>query len=285
LFPLKKYPASYEQAFDEACYSFMLTLSSNRSPMAVSYPKHYGQIVLLLTMLLVFHFPGKANPLVEGTVTIMGKTVHHQGINKLDISIHYIYKSGFVSYVDDSALKHDVDSILKNYPDTVTWWEIVNKKLTAVLIKKYHMLGSLTSDILVHWVSGMGVEYGHRYPTHCVTTRSSNGQLSEFFGFTTLPDYTVKIRGKTCKAQLSILYKYKDNIVNTEYPDGLATENTFKKLIAGRSEKGVKNITSLIRYPPQDMLKKYPAMQNIEVIMKTHDEQARVFYKREKASK
>lgn len=238
---------------------------------------------LCLTILLVSYLPGNANPQVEGTVTITGKTVHHQGINKLDISIHYIYESGFDRYVDDSALKKDADSILKNFPDTTSWWEIVNKKLTEVLIKKYPMLGSLTSDILVHWISGMGVEYGHRYPTRCVTTRTKSGELSEFFGFSTLPDYTVKIKSKTCKAQLSILYKYKNNLSNTEYPDGLETENTFKKLIAEQAEKGVSNMTSLIQYPPSDMLKKYPIMQNIEVVIKSDDVEARVFYRREKA--
>jgi hypothetical protein len=253
--------------------------------MPVSLLKTNSRTLILLAVLLVFHFPAKANPQVEGTVMIAGKTVHHQGINKLDINIHYTYKPDFDRYVNDSALRNDVDSVLGNYPDTVSWWEIVNKKLTAALIKKYPMVESLTSDILVHWVSGMGVEYGHRYPTRCVTTRTSSGKLSEFFGFTTLPDYTVKIKEEVCKVQLSILYQYKADITNTEYPDGLATENTFKRLIAERSEKGVKNITSLIRYPPLDMLKKYSAMQNIEVIMKKDDEQARVFYRREKVSK
>lgn len=241
--------------------------------------------VLFLTILLIFHFSIKANPLVEGTINIKGKTVHHQGINMLDIKIHYVYEPGFDKYVDDSALKNDVDSILKNYPDTVSWWEIVNKKLTAVLFEKYTMVTLLTSDIQVHWVSGMGVEYGHRNPTHCVTTRTRNGQLSEFFGFSTLPDYSVKVKGRACKVQLSILYQYKENIANTEYPDGLATENTFKKLIAEDAEKGAKNITSLIQYPLQDMLRRYPAMKNIEVVMKSDDDEARVFYWREKASR
>ena len=76
----------------------------------------------------------------------------HQGeTNSLNISISFRYVTNIANseYPDFRWLAKDVESLLNNYPNKTDYWEIVNKQVTALLLKKYPALTSVTSEFEV----------------------------------------------------------------------------------------------------------------------------------------
>jgi len=154
-------------------------------------------LFLLLFFCLVFEQSVVAqNAKEEGCIVFKDLEVHHQGVNNLNMKITYHYKANPAEkqYINLLEIRMKVDSVLQNYPNTTDWWEIINKNLTATLMAKYEIADSLASDIEVNWVSGAGVDYGHKYPTRSVTSRTRAGKLYEYFGFRTLHDYKIPFK-------------------------------------------------------------------------------------------
>lgn len=78
--------------------------------------------------------------------------MEHQGeINTLNIRVSYEYNAGIADnqYPDFIPLRKDVDKFLTEYPNEMTFWEIVNKQLTAMLLEKYPALASVTCELQV----------------------------------------------------------------------------------------------------------------------------------------
>lgn len=75
--------------------------------------------------------------------------VDHQGPGVLNITVKYRYRAGIQlkDYPDFRWLAKDIESLLTNYPNETDYWEIVNKKITAMLLEKYVALISVTSQI------------------------------------------------------------------------------------------------------------------------------------------
>lgn len=76
----------------------------------------------------------------------------HQGeTNKLNISISYHYTTNIANsdYPDFRWLAKDVETLLNNYPNKNDYWEIVNKQVTSLLLKKYPAITSITSEFAV----------------------------------------------------------------------------------------------------------------------------------------
>ena len=75
------------------------------------------------------------------------QTEHHN----LNISISYRYIANITKadYPDFRWLAKDVETLLANYPNEDDYWEIVNKQLTATLMRKYRALASLTCEFKV----------------------------------------------------------------------------------------------------------------------------------------
>jgi len=76
----------------------------------------------------------------------------HQGQpNNLNISISYRYAANITKadYPDFRWLAKDVETLLSNYPNEDDYWEIVNKQITALLLKKYPGVVSVTCEIRV----------------------------------------------------------------------------------------------------------------------------------------
>ena len=76
----------------------------------------------------------------------------HQGeTNSLNISISFRYATNIANseYPDFRWLAKDVETLLNNYPNKTDYWEIVNKQVTALLLKKYPALTSVTSEFEV----------------------------------------------------------------------------------------------------------------------------------------
>ena len=78
--------------------------------------------------------------------------INHQGeTNTLNISITYRYVMNIANsdYPDFRWLAKDVETLLGNYPNKTDYWEIVNKQITALLMKKYPALASVTCEMTV----------------------------------------------------------------------------------------------------------------------------------------
>jgi hypothetical protein len=78
--------------------------------------------------------------------------IDHQGeANNLNISISYRYVANIrrSEYPDFRWLAKDVETLLTNYPNEDDYWEIVNKEVTALLLKKYPALTSVTCELKV----------------------------------------------------------------------------------------------------------------------------------------
>src|ERR1051326_4689717 len=78
--------------------------------------------------------------------------IDHQGeTNTLNISISYRYVVNIKNsdYPDFRWLAKDVESLLSNYPNKTDYWEIVNKRITALLMQRYPGITSLTCELKV----------------------------------------------------------------------------------------------------------------------------------------
>lgn len=78
--------------------------------------------------------------------------IDHQGENNvLNISISFRYEPSITKaeYPDFRWLAKDVETLLSNYPNEDDYWEIVNKQVTALLLKKYPALASVTCELKV----------------------------------------------------------------------------------------------------------------------------------------
>ena len=76
---------------------------------------------------------------------------HQDQANNLNISISYRYASNITKadYPDFRWLAKDVETFLTNYPNEDDYWEIVNKQITALLLKKYKGIVAVTCEIKV----------------------------------------------------------------------------------------------------------------------------------------
>ena len=88
----------------------------------------------------------------EFSFTLKDFRMDHQGqANNLNISISYRYAANITKadYPDFRWLAKDVETFLNSYPNEEDYWEIVNKQITAVLLKKYAGIVSVTCEIKV----------------------------------------------------------------------------------------------------------------------------------------
>jgi len=79
------------------------------------------------------------------------KIDHQAETNNLNISISYRYVVDIkdAEYPDFRLLAKDVEMFLTNYPNEADYWEILNKQITSLLLKKYPAITSVTSELKV----------------------------------------------------------------------------------------------------------------------------------------
>ena len=79
------------------------------------------------------------------------KMDHQTQTNNLNISISYRYIANIQKpdYPDFRWLAKDVETLLSNYPNKDDYWEIVNKRITSLLLNKYKGITSVTCEITV----------------------------------------------------------------------------------------------------------------------------------------
>ena len=88
----------------------------------------------------------------EFSFSLKDVKMDHQGeVNNLNISISFRYVPNITKadYPDFRWLAKDVEMLLNNYPNKDDYWEIVNKQVTALLLKKYPALMSVTCEMKV----------------------------------------------------------------------------------------------------------------------------------------
>ena len=76
---------------------------------------------------------------------------HQSQANNLNISVSYRYVSNIskADYPDFRWLAKDIETLLASYPNEDDYWEIVNKEITALLLKKYSGVAGVTCEIRV----------------------------------------------------------------------------------------------------------------------------------------
>ncbi|HEY5883302.1 MAG TPA: hypothetical protein VIT88_01370 [Pyrinomonadaceae bacterium] len=76
--------------------------------------------------------------------------IDHQGEhNNLNITIRYRYKAGVTKaeYPDFTLVLKDIEAMLTSYPNEGDYWEIVNKKITLMVLEKYPSITRVNSEI------------------------------------------------------------------------------------------------------------------------------------------
>lgn len=115
---------------------------------ALSLPIAYSQ-----SLKTVQNKPQPASQLIEQfSFSLPDFKLDHQGeTNKLNISISYRYAVNIANseYPDFRWLAKDVETLLNNYPNKEDYWEIVNKNLTLLILKKYPVITSVTCEFEV----------------------------------------------------------------------------------------------------------------------------------------
>lgn len=79
------------------------------------------------------------------------KMEHQAEVNTLNIRVRYRYIRNIAAtqYPDFIPIRKDVDKFLTGYPNEMTFWEIVNKELTTMLLEKYPALSEVTCEIQI----------------------------------------------------------------------------------------------------------------------------------------
>jgi hypothetical protein len=77
------------------------------------------------------------------------KVQHQTQDVTLNISILLRYKSNVsnTEYLDFRLVAKDIEELLANYPNEQDYWEIVNKKLTLMVLAKYPVVAKIISRI------------------------------------------------------------------------------------------------------------------------------------------
>ncbi len=79
------------------------------------------------------------------------RAVAHQGGNALNLKVTYTYQPRLkpAAYPDFTLLARACDEFFASYPNRTDFWEILNLKLTSLLLAKFPALASITVEIHV----------------------------------------------------------------------------------------------------------------------------------------
>lgn len=90
--------------------------------------------------------------LEEFSFNIKNFKMDHQGevqTLNLKISLQYVNEIRDTAYPDFRAIARDVETLLGKYPNKTDYWEIVNKRLTQLILNKYPPILRVVSEIEV----------------------------------------------------------------------------------------------------------------------------------------
>jgi hypothetical protein len=78
--------------------------------------------------------------------------IEHQGeTNNLNITIQYRYRVNISDsdYPDFRLVAKDIEMFLTNYPHKKDYWEILNKRITLLVLDKYPLITKVTCQMQV----------------------------------------------------------------------------------------------------------------------------------------
>ena len=97
--------------------------------------------------------PAESGVLVEQfSFLIKDFKIYHQGENNnLNITIRYRYRANLskAEYPDFTLIARDIETLLTNYPNEEDYWEILNKKITLMVLEKYPAIAKISSELQV----------------------------------------------------------------------------------------------------------------------------------------
>lgn len=107
------------------------------------------------------------------------KMDHQTQTNNLNISVSYRYIANIQKpdYPDFRWLAKDVETLLSNYPKKDDYWEIVNKRITSLLLNKYKGITSVTCEIKVDPSSLIPYARSSRVTRERASVRSNRQRL------------------------------------------------------------------------------------------------------------
>lgn len=79
------------------------------------------------------------------------KLNHQSEINNLNITVRYRYAANIsnAEYPDFRLIAKAIEELLNNYPNEKDYWEILNKKITLMVLEKFPPIVRVTSEIQV----------------------------------------------------------------------------------------------------------------------------------------
>lgn len=79
------------------------------------------------------------------------KMDHQSEINNLNLSVRYRYVANILQadYPDFRRVAKYIEGLLADYPNRIDYWEIVNKKLTRLVLDRYSTIQTVTIEMLV----------------------------------------------------------------------------------------------------------------------------------------
>lgn len=88
----------------------------------------------------------------EFSFVIKDFKMHHQGeAQTLTINILIRYASNLpdIAYPDFRLIAKDIENLLHKYPNKVDYWEVVNKRITAIVLRNYPVIVSVRSELQI----------------------------------------------------------------------------------------------------------------------------------------
>jgi hypothetical protein len=114
-------------------------------------------------------FTAEHNSLIEEFSFLIKdlKMDHQDQINNLNLTVTYRYGNWpGIDYPDFRLIAKDIEVLLTHYPNKTDYWEIVNKKLTSMILRKYSAIVRIRIEI------GVSPSSTDPYARSSIVTRS-----------------------------------------------------------------------------------------------------------------
>ena len=182
--------------------------------------------------------------------------MNHQWMaNTLNIAVRYTLKPNASSHnaPDFTTIFNQITRSLAHHPQD-DYWEIVNRKLTEVILQENSALEAVTIRLQV--------QPRAKIPFPCTTTatRTTSGQLIELWSFSAM-DLPVDQPGRKA-VNVYVDYTYKTGILDSEYPDFVSIQQQVAEFLKDYPRQ-VTNWEVVNRNLAGEILNDYPAISSV----------------------
>ena len=197
--------------------------------------------------------------------------MNHQWMaNTLDIAVRYKLKPTASSHnaPDFTTIFNQVNQFLTDHDSQDDYWEIVNRKLTDVILRENPTLDSVTIRLQV--------QPRPNIPFTCTTTvtRTTSGQLLELWSFSALNLPVHQLGRKAVNGYVD--YTYKTGILDSEYPDFVPIQNQIAAFLKHDASQST-NWEEVDRRLAAAILSNYPAISSLTLRLEALPTQERPY--------